>query len=237
MDSRGSARNVAAALVRATAQARHKRPEVPPPHFSIAFSREAGSGGLLVAREIGKRLNWPVYDHELLEHLATELHVDVDQLEFVDERPGNWLVDCLKAFSAVSNVTEVKYFRRLLNLIMALGDHGECVIVGRGAPFILPVATTLRVRLLAEGKDRVALIARERGLNPTEAAKFVENTDRERVRFIKDHFHKDPSDPNNYDLVLNCSRFTVDECAEIIIGALRHLQAHKASVKHGQASS
>lgn len=237
MDSQGPARDVAAALVRATAQARHKRPEEPSPHFSIALSREAGSGGFRVAREIGKRLNWPVYDHELLEHLATELHVDVDQLEFVDERPGNFLVDSLKAFSAVSNVTEVKYFRRLINLIMALGEHGECVIVGRGAPFILPVATTLRVRLLAEGKDRVASVARERGLNPTEAAKFVENTDRERIRFIKDHFHKDPSDPQNYDLVLNCSRFTGEECAEIIVGAVRHLQAHKASVRHGQASS
>ncbi|MGE5388460.1 MAG: hypothetical protein ACM3NE_06195, partial [Hyphomicrobiales bacterium] len=39
------------------------KPETPP-SFTIALSREAGSGGTLVAREIGRRLNWPVYDRE-----------------------------------------------------------------------------------------------------------------------------------------------------------------------------
>ena len=238
MNSRESARHVVESLVRASAHPHHRRPEVSShPPFTIAFSREAGSGGQLVVREIGRRLNWPVYDHELLEHLAKELQVDVDQLEFVDERPGHWLMDCLKAFGAVSTVNEVKYFRRLLNLLLALGAHGECVIVGRGSPFVLPADTTLCVRLLASRKDRIALIGRELALDPTQAAQYVETTDRERIRFIEDHFHKDPTDPQYYDLVLNSSRFSVVECAEIVIGALHHLQARKTPVKHGHASS
>ena len=166
-----------------------------------------------MAREVGRRLNWPVYDHEILDRLAKELHVDVDQLEHVDERRGNWLVECVQAFAAASTVPEVTYFRRLLKLLLALGAQGQCVIVGRGAMIALPVETTLRVRVVASREDRIATIGRERGLGPAEATRYVESTDRERSRFIRDHFGKDLTDPLLYDLILNASRFSVEECA------------------------
>ncbi len=213
MNSRESARHVVESLVRAscTSPSPPARGVVTSP-LHDRFQPRGRVGRPTRGREIGRRLNWPVYDHELLEHLAKELQVDVDQLEFVDERPGHWLMDCLKAFGAVSTVNEVKYFRPLLNLLLALGAHGECVIVGRGSPFVLPADTTLCVRLLASRKDRIALIGRELALDPTQAAQYVETTDRERIRFIEDHFHKDPTDPQYYDLVLNSSRFSVVEC-------------------------
>ena len=146
--------------------------------------------------------------------------MDVHRLESVDERPGSWLVECIESFAAASTVTEVTYFRRLIKLLLALGARGECIIVGRGAMIVLPVETTLRVRVVASRHDRIALIGRERGLNPAEAARYVDSTDRERSRFIRDHFGKDLTDPLLYDLILNTSRFSVEECAEMIIEAL-----------------
>ncbi len=211
-------------------------PAVGPPPYTVAFSREAGSGGILVAREVGRRLNWPVYDHELLDHLARELRVDVDQLENVDERQPGWLVECVKAFAAASSVSEVAYFLRLLKLLLSLGERGQCVIVGRGAMIVLPVETTVRVRVVASREDRIANISRERGLDPTEAASYMESTDRERSRFIRQHFHKDLADPLLYDLVLNASRLPVDESAAIVVEAVHHLQARGAPVKQAQAS-
>jgi cytidylate kinase len=232
MYTREHAFRIAEAVIQSGEYLHPHRPEPPPPpSFTIALSREAGSGGILIAREVGRRLNWPVYDHELLDCLAKDLQVDVDQLESVDERRGSWLVECVQAFAAASTVTEVTYFRRLLRLLLALGAHGECILVGRGATVVLPVESTLRLRLVASRQDRIALIGRERGLNPTEAARYVDSTDRERRRFIKDHFGKDLTDPLLYDLILNTSRFSVEECAEMIIEALQRLQARKAPVK------
>ena len=196
--------------------------------LSIAFSREAGSGGITVAREVGRRLNWPVYDQELMEKLAKDLNVDVSFVEDYDERRGSWLVDTIKAFSSSASVSEVTYFRRLVRMLQALGARGECVVVGRGSTFVLPPETTLRVRIVAAREDRIAFIAQDRQLNRTEAARFVETKDRDRLKFIKDHFHKDPADPQNYDLILNRSRFSVDETAEMVIEALQRMQARKA---------
>jgi hypothetical protein len=53
----------------------------------------------------------------------------------------------------------------------------------------------------------------------------VAKVDAERVHFVKDHFHKDPNATRHYDLMLNTARFSLDECAEIILEALRRLQA------------
>ena len=39
--------------------------------FTIAVSRQVGARGSSVAREIGARLGWPVYDRELLEQIES----------------------------------------------------------------------------------------------------------------------------------------------------------------------
>ena len=209
-------------------QPQAEQPEAPTGSaFTIAFSREAGSGGITVAREVGRRLSWPAYDQELLENLAKELNVDISLLEDYDERRGSFLVDTIKAFSAAASVSEVTYFRRLVRLLQVLGARGECLIVGRGSTFVLPPETTLRVRIVASRDDRIAFIARERNLSPVEAAHFVDTRDRVRQEFIKDYFHKDRADPQNYDLILNRSRFSVDETADVVIEVLQRMQARK----------
>ncbi|QEH32843.1 cytidylate kinase [Aquisphaera giovannonii] len=235
MYTREQAFRIASALMRSGEHPRAVQPEMPPPSFSVALSREAGSGGLLIAREVGRRLNWPVYDHELLAELARELNVHVDSLEAVDERPQNWLVECLEAFAAGANVTEANYFRVLVRMLLTLGARGECIIVGRGATVVLPPESTLRVRVVASRADRIALIRRERGLDDAGAARYVDATDQERARFLRSHFRKDLADALGYDLILNASRFSVEECAEMVIEGLQRMQARHASPKRGHA--
>jgi cytidylate kinase len=237
MNARDPLVNVTEALLRATEHHPPPRPGALPPSaaFTIALSRETGAGGTSVAREVGRRLNWPVYDHELLEQIARELHVGVSQLRAVDEQPGNWVSEWAEAFAAVPTVAEPAYFRRLLQLLLSLGARGECVIVGRGAPHLLPAATTLRVRLVAAREDRVAAMSRLLGLSGPEAARRVETTDRERAQFVKNHFRKDPADPQSYDLILNASRFSVAECADLITEALARLRAGPAEGRTGAA--
>ena len=85
--------------------------------------------------------------------------------------------------------------------------------------------------MVASLQDRIAFIVKERGLKPTEAAGFVDSTDRERRKFIKDHFRKDVTDPLIYDLVLNTSRLSVEECADLVVEALLRLQARQPGAK------
>jgi cytidylate kinase len=112
---------------------------------------------------------------------------------------------------------------------LSLAAHGECVLVGRGAAQLLPPETTLRVRLVGTREDRIANLAQRVSLSPEDAAHRVDALEQDRVRFVVDHFGKDPRDPAQYDLVLNTSRFMALDCAELILEGLRRLQVRLAA--------
>jgi cytidylate kinase len=211
-------------------QLQHKTGSEPvPPAFTVALSREAGTYGAAIAREVGNRLGWPVYDSELLQRVAKDLGVRRNLVESVDERQVGWLTECLEALSSAPTFSQSAYVRHLVETVLALAAHGDCVIVGRGATKLLPQATTLRVRVLAPLEHRVEAVRREHGISRQEAARRVEATDRARDRFVKEHFQMDPADPRNYDLVLNVARFSVEQCVALIVAALNCLRAPRTA--------
>ncbi|MBI4606328.1 MAG: cytidylate kinase-like family protein [Planctomycetes bacterium] len=196
--------------------------------LAVAISREVGALGTTVAREVGARLGWTVYDHEILEKMARETGHDVAVLEKADERRSSWLSELAEAFAAVPVVSESAYAHHLLEALFSIASRGECVLVGRGAAQILPPASTLRVRLVADLEDRIRVMGERLGLSRDEAARHVDATDRERALFVRRHFQRDPEDLHAYDLVLNTSRLRVADCADLIERALRALERRQA---------
>jgi cytidylate kinase len=215
-------------LAQAQAQWRQRRSEAhkqtTPP--TIAIAREAGCPGSSVAQEVGRRLSWPVYDKELLEHISQESGIRLSLLESVDEQPQGWLRQGMQALFGVPTISEQGYVYRLAEALLSLSKIGRCIFVGRGAPHILPDETTLRVRLIAPRDFRVAAYAQRFNVSPEEAARKVDATDHDRTAFVKHHFRHDPTDPLKYDLVLNMARWSVGDCADLIVDAVHHLLTH-----------
>jgi cytidylate kinase len=205
--------------------------------FTVALAREAGTQGTLIAHEVGKRLGWPVYDHELLERIAQDMKVHARLLKNVDERHVGWLLEAFNAISSGFSVSESAFVHRLVKTILALGTSGECVIVGRGSALILPAETTLRVRLIAPLKQRIATVSRQTGVVQVEAKRRLETLDRERNTFARDHFYKNPSDPRHYDLILDSTRYGVSGCAGLIVAALEYLQRQSKPRAAGRRES
>lgn len=220
---------------RAETEAAQVSPAAGPPPLTIALSREVGANGSLAARAVGERLGWPVYDRELLQKIADEMGLHSSLLESVDERRGSWLREALGSLASQPGISGATYVRRLVEVLLSLAAHGGCVIVGRGAAQILPAATTLRVRLVAPLRDRIEVISQRLSIGREEAARWIDTAERERSRFVQDHFQKNPDDPRQYDLVLNSARFTVPECAELIVEALRRMQARVSVEQHATA--
>jgi cytidylate kinase len=198
------------------------------PHaFSIALSRDVGTQATEVAQEVGRLLGWHVYDRDLLESIARDMGVQSKLLESVDERRQSWLTEALEGLMSVSFASESGFSNHLIKTVLALGAHGECVIVGRAAAFILPPETTLRVRLVGSVQERVAVWARMVGISEYKAAEQVRTLDRQRADFAQHHFKKNPTDPCNFDLVLNAPRLSVVQMAELIAEALPRLAARQ----------
>jgi cytidylate kinase len=198
-------------------------------NISIALTREAGVPGTTIAREVGQILGWKVYDHELLELIAKEMGLRTNLLESLDERRQSWLLESVHALQSAKVFSESSYVHHLIQTILSLGAHGHCVIVGRGAALILPHQFTLRVRLVGEREDRIRKASQRFHLSHEAAARWVQEKDRERMAFMKDHFLKDPTDPINYDLMLNTTTWSEAECAEFCVRGVRALEARVAN--------
>jgi cytidylate kinase len=202
--------------------------QVPP--ITIAISRQAGSRGADIARAVGARLGWPVYDHELLSRIAAEKGLNERLLHSFDERCPHWLQDILDGFSTEYRPTEHTYLKQLVKLVASLGEVGHCVIVGRGAGHVLPAETTLRVRVVAPRAMRVAKTEKWLGVQRAEAERWVDRTDAERTRFIVEHFNKNPDDALLYDVILNSGRYSLEECTDLIVQAAKYLESHVKAV-------
>jgi cytidylate kinase len=201
--------------------------QTPAPHrppFTIALSCDAGTDGHAVAQAVGERLGWQVYDHELVERIAREMGVRTELLESLDEKRTNWLGELFQLLFTGEAVSETAYARHLAQTLFALAAHGECVVVGHGGAQLLPPTTSLRVRLVGPRHERVAAVQHQSGRSCEEAERWVEQVDRERRAFVQEHFHKDPADPEQYDLLLNAFRLPPTQCADLIVTALRQLQ-------------
>jgi cytidylate kinase len=190
--------------------------------FTIAVSREVGTPVVEVARQVGERLGWPVYDGEVPARIAHDMHLPVAVVEAIDERRQDWLLECLESFNSRCDLSESRYFHHLISVVRSLGEQGRCLIVGHGAEFLLPPHSTLRVCLVGNREDRIAAFGRARHLDRWAATRQLDQLNRERSRFLREHFHHDPSQPGNYDLVLNTSQWSPSDCADFILRALHH---------------
>ena len=195
-------------------------------HAVIAVSREAGAGGETVAREVGRRLGCPVYGQEIVEKVAEELRQPASVLQRLDERPTYWIEDWVMGMPgekpAVSMDTYMKY---LFATMRGLAEVERSVLVGRGSVHMLPANRTLRVRLIAKRHDRIKTVQHLRHLNEHAAEEWLDRTEHERTLFVRRNFGVEPGDPHLYDLLLNTSRLSIAECADMVAQAFAQFEA------------
>lgn len=193
--------------------------------LTVAISREAGARGASIAKRAGAKLGWQVYSQELLEYMAQE---GTFRQQVIDQLPAGgaeWIDGQLDRLLKQQMLSVHPSILELARMVLSLGVQGETVLLGRGAGNILPAASTLHVRLIAPLEERIAYMSQWMRLTREEASDQVRKRDQRRAEFLRTHFHGKPTDPYQYDMVLNTSLLGEDRCAEIIVEAARQKSA------------
>jgi hypothetical protein len=199
-------------------------PEVPA-GFTVAISREAGARGGTIGRRVGRKLGWQVYDQELLEYVAHEGPLRQDLVDQLSPMARRWVEEHLEHLVRTQSVSQHPSVVQLARTVLALGAQGNVILIGRGAGTLLPSPTTLHARIVAPLADRIAYMSQWLRLTDEEAAERVRLRDSRRAEFLTTHFHRQPSDVYQYDLLLNSSLLGEDLCADLIVQAARAKQA------------
>ena len=203
-------------------------PRLGPSALTIAVSREAGARGGTIARRVGRKLGWQVYDQELLEYMAQEAIVSQGVLDAPPATPADWVEVRLQQLIRDNALAEHPTIVNLARVVLSLGAQGQAVLLGRGASCILPRETTLNVRIIAPLRERIAYMGQWLRLTVEEASERVRLRDERRIEFVFNNFHRDPNDVHQYDVILNSSLLGEDVCAELIAQTARARAAQLA---------
>src|SRR4051794_40529564 len=191
-------------------------PVVPVARFrNICISREAGAGGGTLARMVGRRLDWKVYDHELLEAIAHGMEVATDEVRGIDELAPSLVQDWILPLREEYYAPQEAYLDHLAKLVEAIGRAGESIVVGRGANYLLPREETLSVRIIAPLKARAARLSERMGVSVRTARRAARGLDRRRLHFDRTMHRADSAAPHNYDLVLDSNSLGLSIAGEI----------------------
>jgi len=197
----------------------------------LAISRKCGSGGISLARLFSNRLKWQIFDREIVEEVARSAHVRRQLIDSVDERVRSGWSEFRRKLAEGEGIGRQSYLYHLRHVILALGHHGDVIILGRGANYILPPQCAVRVRLVAPLEIRAQRVAERENISLNKARRRVEQTDDERAAFIRELFGKDVNSVQDYDLVLDTGDLSLEAAAEIVLAKLQeklHLQPETA---------
>ena len=209
------------ALRRAAADRAPRAFEPAPPQPCITVSPEMGSLGMPVAQRAAADLGFDLFERELVDRIAQTAHVRTYLVESVDMHTQNAIENWVGRQLGRAFFAESDYVTNLSKVLLTLAQHGNAVIIGRGAQFILDPAHTLRIRVVAPIELRIDRVAKRDGIDRTDARSKILRVDSDRAAFVRRHFDEDIADPLRYDLVLSTEKLSAEACAGLVVSAYR----------------
>jgi cytidylate kinase len=182
----------------------------------ITVSREAGAGGSEVCRKLAEELKMDLIGGHIISRIAESANMSEKVIQSLDEKNVTRLDSFIASFFTARHLWPDVYLQHLIKVIRTAGQHGNAIILGRGAQYILPHNRTFRVRIIGPLEQRVDNVIRNRACSRAEAQAYVVKTDNDRSAFVMKYFHEDIANPALYDLVVNTAGITIDEAVELI---------------------
>lgn len=192
----------------------------------ITISRQFGSGGRTVGRMLAESLGIPFYDKELVKHVADETGLDSAFIEENGEfSPSKSIfsfamsqgIPCMQNGLSMSDFI----FCIQRQVILKLAEQ-PCVIVGRGADYILRDRDDcFNVFIHADMQSRAERIVRLYGESEKKPEQRLADKDKKRKIYYKHYTDREWGDAKNYDMCLNSGKIGIEKCVELILDAIK----------------
>lgn len=175
----------------------------------ITISRGSYSKGKEVAEKIAQKLGYQCIAREVLLDASKEFNIpEVKLLEAIRDAPSilERLTYGRERYMAYFQAALLKHVQRDNVVYHGLAGHF----------FLKGISHALRVRVIADMKDRIALEMAREGSSEDAALDRIKKNDEARRKWSLHLYGIDTSDPALYDLVIHIGKISADEAVEII---------------------
>lgn len=183
----------------------------------ITISREFGSGGRTIGKNVAAKLGIPCYDAELIRKIAEESGFTEAYIKEEGEyTSGSWLSAALTNRS-MGPTNQDRLWTIQQNIIQELAEKSSCVIVGRCADYILrDKADCLRVFIHSSMEHRAERIVKEYGERNETPQQRLKDKDKRRASYYRFYTDMKWGQAQNYHVCLDSGELGLEKCVEII---------------------
>jgi cytidylate kinase len=198
----------------------------------ICISRTMGAGGEGAARLLAERLGYRYVDEEIIARAAKAAGVSFEAVEEA-ERSRSLIVRVMENLAslpapelgepfAAPQVWSPNYRHLIERVVREVASEGKAVIVAHAASIPLAGAKgVLRVLVTASPDRRAARVRTTQGLDQKAAEKAIQDSDRERARYLKRFYDIDEEAPTLYDLTVSTDSLPLDAVADVLMHAAK----------------
>jgi len=178
----------------------------------VTISREAGTGGHLIAEKLAEHLqtlspvgsaSWIVFDRNLVEKVLEDHQLPPRLARFMPEDRISQLEDTLDELFGL-HPPSWSLVEKAGETMLRLAELGNVILIGRAGNIITSkLEYAFHVRLVGSLEARTEFVQVDRQLDAKRARELIQHEDEGRRRYLKRYFHKDIDDPLLYHLVIN----------------------------------
>lgn len=183
----------------------------------ISIGRECGSGGREIAGKLAAHYKLKLYDKNLLEEIAEEKMLKLDELEKHDESNHNKLL--YRTEKGMSSSPEQSVANLQFDYLKKKAKAGESfVVIGRCAETVLKdYKNHVAIFVLGDEEAKVARLMKEHNCDEKEALKIMKDGNKRRKRYHNTYCQIKWGDSRNYDISINACRIGIDEAVKVLI--------------------
>lgn len=200
----------------------------------LTISHQYGSGGSRIARDLGQRLQWAVWEKEIVRQIAIQYKVAEEYVEAKDERVDSFIERMvglfgMGGFESAYEVppplwlTDAQLARMTRGIIDDVAKGGQAIIVGRAGNIVLADhPRTLHVFILAPLSVRIGRVVEAEKLTRAAAEQRIGGMDKIRADYVRTFYHVDWRDSGHYHLIIDSGVWGENGTVELIAWALEH---------------
>lgn len=196
----------------------------------ITISREFGSGGRTIGREVAEKLGIPCYDRDLIEKIAEETgyakEFIAEEGEYAPNSNGFAYMFIGRGRDGLSNADKIWITQK--RVIEELAEKGACVIVGRCADYVLRERKDcLNVFVYADKSFRAERIVRQYGESAVEPEVRLADKDKKRRLNYKYFTEQEWGKRQNYHLSIDSGFLGIEKAVDLIVDAVGGAVEHE----------
>ncbi len=196
--------------------------------FVITISRQFGTGGHEIGVELARRLGVKLLDKQILNEVASRMHIVEDAVEKIEMRNPLWRDDFTNfyrtymAHAEYNGLEQAKtsheLFKAQADVIRSIADEESCLIVGRcGFDIFADHPNALKIFIHSSMDSRKRRIAEKYDISEHDAAAMIVDNDYSRELYTKTFTGRDWKDATNYDISLDVRKFGINGAVDFLM--------------------